>query len=273
MLHLGMILYFLLVLLLGAMAAFFSGLLGIGGGIFYVPGLDAVYAHAGILPSVAMHLALGTSTCVNIFNASINLYRHSKHQPINWGVAKPLIPTLVLGAFAGGYVAGYLPANLLKILFAVMLMLIGLRFAFRSHHQSTRPLPGKKFMAGSGLVIGLIASINGLGGGVIMVPFLSRYNLQMREIVAISAACILPQSLFGTMGYVISGWGKAELPAYSLGYVYWPVAIPLVIMSLIFAPIGVRLVHNLPQSVVRRVFGALLIVICTYMLYGAYVRF
>lgn len=272
MLHGAMILYFLGLLVLGALAAFFSGLLGIGGGIFYVPGLNELYTQAGILPSVSMHLALGTSTCVNVFNAIINISRHRKHQAINWAVAKALVPSLVIGAFAGGYIAGYLPADILKILFAILLLFIGLRYTFKQHHQSVKPVPGPKFMAFSGLIIGLIASINGLGGGVIMVPFLSRYNLQMREIVAISAACILPQSFFGVMGYMISGWGNPELPAYSLGYVYWPVAIPLVVMSLIFAPLGVSLVHKLPQATVRRVFGVLLLVICSYMLYSAVVR-
>lgn len=264
-----MVLYFVALLILGALAAFFSGLLGIGGGIFYVPGLNALYAHAGILPSVSMHLALGTSTCVNVFNAMINLSRHRKHQTINWAVAKPLMPSMVIGAFMGGFLAGYLPANILKILFSILLLFIGLRYTFKRHQQSVKPVPGPKFMAVAGLVIGTIASINGLGGGVIMVPFLHRYNLEMREIVAISAACILPQSFFGAMGYIISGWGHAELPAYSLGYVYWPVALPLVITSLLFVPIGVKLVHKLPQATVRRVFGILLLVICSFMLYSA----
>jgi uncharacterized membrane protein YfcA len=58
-----MILYFLSLLVLGAIAAFFSGLLGIGGGIFYVPGLDEFFIKVGILPAMSMHLALGTSTC------------------------------------------------------------------------------------------------------------------------------------------------------------------------------------------------------------------
>jgi uncharacterized membrane protein YfcA len=166
--------------------------------------------------------------------------------------------------------AGYLPANALKISFGILLLFIGLRYTFKGHRQSTKPLPGRWFMGVAGIVIGLIASLNGLGGGVIMVPFLNRYNLEMREIVAISAACILPQSLFGMMGYMISGWGNPELPAYALGYVYWPVAVPLIIMSLFFVPVGVKLVHSLPQAKIRKIFGLLLLAVCTYMLYGAF---
>jgi uncharacterized protein len=255
------------------MAAFFSGLLGIGGGIFYVPGLNELFIHQGILPSISMHLALGTSTTVNVFNAMINLYRHKKHQVINWTIAMTLVPSLMFGAFTGGLVAGYLPANALKISFALLLLYIGLRFTFKKHRQSTKALPGRWFMGAAGIVIGLIASLNGLGGGVVLVPFLSRYNLDMREIIAISAACILPQSLFGMMGYMISGWGHAELPAYTLGYVYWPVAVPLIVMSLFFVPIGVKLVHTLPQAKLRKIFGLLLLMICTYMVYDVYARF
>jgi uncharacterized protein len=268
-----MILYFFALFVLGAMAAFFSGLLGIGGGIFYVPGLNELLMHQGILPSISMHLALGTSTTVNVFNAMINLHRHKKHQAINWTIAMTLVPSLMFGAFAGGMIAGYLPANALKISFAILLLCIGLRFTFKKHRQSTRPLPNRWFMGGAGIVIGLIASLNGLGGGVILVPFLGRYNIEMREIVAISAACILPQSLFGMMGYMISGWGNPELPAYTLGYVYWPVALPLILMSVLFVPVGVKLVHALPQTKIRKIFGLLLLAVCTYMLYDVYVRF
>lgn len=273
MLHAAIILYFAGLLVLGAIAAFFSGLLGIGGGIFYVPGLNELFIHQGILPTVSMHLALGTSTCVNVFNAMINLHRHKKHQAINWTIAITLVPSLMLGAFVGGYVAGFVPANFLKISFACLLLFIGLNFTFKKHRESTKNLPNRWVMSVAGVIIGLVASLNGLGGGVILVPFLSRYKLDMREIVAISAACILPQSLFGMMGYMISGWGHAELPAYTLGYVYWPVALPLIIMSFLFVPIGVKLVHSLPQKQLRKVFGLLLLAICIMMLYNAYARF
>jgi uncharacterized membrane protein YfcA len=220
-----------------------------------------------------MHLALGTSTCVNVFNAMINISRHRKHQAINWALAKTMMPTMVIGAFAGGYIAGFLPGNLLKFFFALILLGIGLQYTLRRHHQSVKAVPGKVFMSISGLMIGLIASLNGLGGGVIMVPFLNRYNLEMREIVAVSAACIFPQSIFGVLGYILSGWNVQGLPEYSLGYVYWPVAIPLILTSLIFAPIGVKMAHKLPHATLRYMFGLLLLVISSYMLYSVFVEY
>jgi uncharacterized membrane protein YfcA len=247
-------------------------MLGIGGGIFYVPGLNELFILSNIAPEMTMHLALGTSTTVNVFNALINLSRHQKHKAVNWTIAMSLMPSLILGAFIGGYVAGYLPTQILKTIFALILLFIGMHYTFKRHRPSTRPLPSRGYMTAAGLLIGVIASINGLGGGVLMVPFLNRFQLHMREIVAISAACILPQSLFGMMGYMISGWNQPDLPPYALGYVYWPVAIPLVITSLIFVPLGVTLVHALPQTTVRRIFGMLLLVVCAYMLFSSYVR-
>jgi uncharacterized membrane protein YfcA len=273
MLHATIILYFFSLLLIGALAAFFSGMLGIGGGTFYVPGLNELYLRNGILPAISMHLALGTSTCVNVFNAMINISRHRKHQAINWALAKTMMPTMVIGAFAGGYIAGFLPGNLLKFFFALMLLGIGLQYTFKRHHQSTKPIPRKGFMSFAGLMIGLISSLNGLGGGVIMVPFLNRYQLEMREIVAVSAACILPQSIFGVLGYIISGWGVPGLPEYCVGYVYWPIAIPLIVTSLIFAPIGVKMVHKLPHATLRYLFGLLLLVMSSYMLYSVFVEY
>lgn len=267
------IFYLIALLLLGACAAFFAGLLGLGGGIWYVPGLDALFYHQGFTPDIVIHLALGTSTATIVFNALITTVRHQKHQAVRWPVVFYLVPGLIVGAFMGGSFAGHLPAKILALIFATFLLYMGFKFAFlKNGHFGTKPIK-PILIACTSVVIGVLAAIMGLGGGVFLIPFLSRFELSMREVVAISAVCLLPQSFFASLGYVISGWGHPGLPDYATGFIYWPVIIPLVIMSLIFAPIGVSLVHRLPQQTIRRIFGLLLLGICFYMFYNALARY
>lgn len=259
--------------MLGALGAFFAGLLGLGGGIWYVPGLDALFYHQGVHPQIVIHLALGTSTTTIVFNALITTLRHQKHKAVRWSVVMNLVPGLIIGAFLGGRLAGRVPAQWLTLLFACFLAVIGIKFALKLHrHLGTKPI-NRVLIAVSSLVIGVLAAMMGVGGGIFLIPFLSRFKLDMREVVAISAVCLLPQSFFGSLGYLISGLDNPYLPKYTIGFVYWPAVLPLVCMSMIFAPLGVSLVHRLPQDTIRRVFGLLLLGICTYMFYNAFTRY
>ena len=83
----------------------------------------------------------------------------------------------------------------------------------------------------------------------------------MQNAVAISAACGLPIALAGSLGFVITGWGRPELPAWSLGYVYLPAALAIVVTSFPMAKVGARLSHRLPSALLRRIFALFLIAI------------
>ena len=62
-------------------------------------------------------------------------------------------------------------------------------------------------------------------------------------------------------GFVATGWGRTELPPWSLGYVYLPAALAIVVTSFPMARVGARLSHRLPSATLRRIFAAVLIVI------------
>ena len=63
-----------------------------------------------------------------------------------------------------------------------------------------------------------------------------------------------------------SGTQIQDLPDATLGFCYLPVAITLIITTSIFAPLGVRLTHALPEKVMRIIFGLLLLVVSTQIL-------
>ena len=54
---------------------------------------------------------------------------------------------------------------------------------------------------------------------------------------------------------------RTELPPWSLGYVYLPAALAIVVTSFPMARVGARLSHRLPSATLRRIFAAVLIVI------------
>jgi uncharacterized membrane protein YfcA len=83
-------------------------------------------------------------------------------------------------------------------------------------------------------------------------------NRNMREAVGTSAAIGFPIAVFGSLGYVLSGWGLANLPTHSVGFVYLPALAGLVLASMLTAPLGAKLAHRLPVPVLKKLFAFLL---------------
>jgi hypothetical protein len=78
----------------------------------------------------------------------------------------------------------------------------------------------------------------------------------------------LPIALAGAAGFVATGWNNSDLPEWSSGYLYWPAFAGIVISSLLFAPLGAKLTHTLPVSVLRRFFAVFLAILGVRMLIG-----
>ncbi len=51
----------------------------------------------------------------------------------------------------------------------------------------------------------------------------------------------------------------ADLPRWSLGFVYLPALVGIALTSMLFAPMGARLAHRLPAPTLRRIFALFLI--------------
>jgi hypothetical protein len=180
-----------------------------------------------------------------------------------------MVPGLVIGSVGGAYLASILKTTILMIIFAVFLAYVGIKFLLSGNKQDVSREISKPLLVFFGTIIGVLAALMGLGGGVFIVPLLKRYIANMREVVAISAVCLIPISFIASIAYMIFGWGEAALPKYSIGYVYWPAVIPLVLMAIIFTPMGVKLVHRMPQKTIKRIFGVFICLVSASMFYSA----
>ena len=89
----------------------------------------------------------------------------------------------------------------------------------------------------------------------------------MHVAVATSAAVGFPIAVAGALGFVVTGW-TADLPPWSLGYVYLPALLGIAATSVLFAPLGATLAHRLRTGVLRRVFAAFLAMVGIRMLVG-----
>lgn len=79
--------------------------------------------------------------------------------------------------------------------------------------------------------------------------------------MATSAACGLPIAVAGALGNVWTGWGHADLPAFSVGFVYLPALLGVVLTSVFFAQVGAHLAHRLNAKVLKRIFSIMLLMV------------
>jgi uncharacterized membrane protein YfcA len=113
-----------------------------------------------------------------------------------------------------------------------------------------------------------VSSWVGIGGGTLTVPWLVWHGIRMQEAVATSAAVGMPIALAGAAGYMLGGWGQADLPAQSLGFVYVPAWASIAVASVVAAPFGARAAHALDAAKLKRIFALVLFVLAIKMFMG-----
>ena len=107
--------------MLGALFGFFSGIvsgMGIGGGVILIP-----------LLSIFLHIEQQPAQGINLFyflpTAIAALVVHIKNKQIELRPALTLVACAIPGAILGGWIAVTISAGLLRKLFSVFLLLMG----------------------------------------------------------------------------------------------------------------------------------------------------
>lgn len=258
--------FILLYLLIGAIAGVLAGLLGIGGGLVIVPMLTFVFTSQGIVHEHILHMALGTSLASILFTSVSSMVSHHKRGAVVWPVVFRITPGILVGTFAGAWIASMLSSNFLKGFFGVFLIYVGTQMLMGIKPKPTRNIPGTRGIFCVGSVIGIFSSLVGIGGGTMSVPFLAWCNTKIHKAIGTSSAIGFPIAIAGTLGYIINGLGVPGLPSMSLGFINLTALMGIVATSVLTAPFGVKLAHSLPIDKLKRIFALLLYIVGIKML-------
>ncbi len=257
-------------LVLGAVAGFFAGLLGVGGGAIMVPVLALMFAAQGFPTDHLMHLALGTSMAAIVFTSISSLRAHHQHGAVQWGIVKSITPGILLGTFAGAQLASLVATRPLAIFFTVFMSYVAFQMLANIKPKPSRQLPGAlgMFLVGNG--IGAISALVAIGGGSLSVPFMTWCNVKMHHAIGTSAAIGLPIAVAGTLGYLVGGLGATHLPDGSFGYIYLPALAACVAMSVLTAPLGAKAAHKLPVPILKKIFAGVILLLLAKMVHGLF---
>ncbi|MCP3127977.1 sulfite exporter TauE/SafE family protein [Shewanella sp. KJ2020] len=250
---------FFICLALGAFVGFMAGLLGIGGGLIVVPALLYILPSVGVTSAQLPHIAIATSLAAIILTSISSTRAHHKRGNIPWHLFKPMLPGLVIGALASGFIAEQIPADTLQQGFAIFVILMTIQMAYPVKTESNRQLPNPAVLFVVSAFVAVLAGLTGIGGGILIVPFLTFYGLQMRYAVGFSAAMGFLISISGSFGYIIAGMNATELPYGTVGFIYLPALFGLIITSVLMAPVGVKAASTWPTPVLKKIFALFLL--------------
>ena len=253
---------------LGLGTGFLAGLLGIGGGMLMVPFITVILSHRGVSPDLSVKMAIATSMATILFTSLSSVRAHHQRGAVRWPLVKRLAPGIVLGGMVASLgVFSLLKGAWLALFFAAFVSFSATQMFLDKKSAPTRQLPGTPGLIGTGGVIGFLSGLVGAGGGFVSVPFMTWCNVPIHNAIATSAALGFPIALANVVGYALSGQTVADLPPYSLGYIWLPALGVIAACSVFTAPLGAKAAHVLPVKQLKRVFATILFGLAAYMLH------
>lgn len=247
----------ILFVVVGLVSGLLGGLLGIGGGIVTVPFLYYFFQYSEMMPDKVMQIAVSTSLAAAFITSAMSTLIQFRKKAIQFKTLKLMIPTLIFGCVIGSLTAHYLPSTTLRLVFGAIAVLLGIYFFFPKLPNLYLASAPNRSLSLWALVIGGLSTMLGIGGGSMTFPILMGYQLSPKNASATSSAATLITTCIGSVLYLIIAWDLPELP-YTFGYIEWPAFIAISIGSMVSAPLGVKLSHILPVSLIKQAFGVCL---------------
>lgn len=256
-----------LLALTGAVAGFFAGMLGIGGGGIVVPAFYYMMTlMMDVSDDVAMKVAVGTALAMIVPTGLSSAYAHYKRGGVDVSLLKCWLPGIILGVVLGGFFVRVVDGGTIKLIFACLLSAIAL---YMLASPKVRPvwqsLPSFKMMLPVGGVIGLLSSLIGIGGATMTVPFMTLCNIEMRKAVGTAAGIGLGIAIPGVIVFTLAGWGQVSGLPYSFGYINLLAFSVIAAVSVFAAPLGVKAAHSLPVPLLRKIFAIFMLSVTSRM--------
>lgn len=254
-----------LYLAVGLFSGFIGGLLGIGGGVIIVPVLFLLFSRTDVYPDeMVLLVAVATSLACIVFTSASAAYAQIKGKRVLWPIVTQLLPFLLLGSALAGYVAPQLPAEVLRLAFALFITLVAVVMYF-----DWKPAPSRQWPAGwagapIGLGAGLVSGLAGIAGGNVIVPTLIFFNTPAHQATATASTLGVPIAAVGALSYMLLA-PATDMPGL-VGYVDLQAFVFIVAGAVFAAPLGVRFAQRLPAKTLKRIFAAMLGLVAVRML-------
>ncbi|MFA3781599.1 sulfite exporter TauE/SafE family protein [Melioribacteraceae bacterium 4301-Me] len=236
-------------------ASFLFAMLGLGGGMIYVP----VLKWAGFsVKEVAIPLGL----LLNGLNTLLALIPYARKKLVDWKGGLAMALAALIFAPIGAYTAKYVPVNTLLILFAIAVLGAAVRMVFFAKNPEPEEMMNIKKRSiiggGVGAFAGFAGGLLGIGGGFIIAPILMWMGYKTKEAAATTAFVVTFSSFSGYLGHMAEG------------HFNWTLTIVVVIAVIIGSQLGGSFMSGKAKPKwVKSLYAAVLFAIAIKLFIGA----
>lgn len=262
---------FLILFICGIFAGTIAGLFGVGGGILFTPILFYLFSLFGLEnPAV---WAIATSLLCTFMSSLSSTIQQRNEQNLHWreGLVVGLFGTA--GIYLGKLIvlSSWYTDKVFVLIFAILLIFVAILYIRRSRKVETVVNLDDDIntfqSAGTGAAGGFAASLAGIGGGVVMVPTMNLvFRLDLSKSVSISSFAIVLISLSGWIQYALFAGSPVGVTEFTVGYVDFGTALPLLIGAFTGGFLGVKAGVSLSGQITNILFAILLFSIAAFML-------
>jgi len=249
-------------LLIGFFAGVLIGMLGIGGGLVFVPALYYLLPLIKVPYANLTYFTLGTSLLAGALATSNSAILHIKSNNFSKKPAIIVSTGAVITAFIAPFFVVKVKSDIIEFIFATVMLLVALKLIFESFkgeiHKLSVPL-SDPFLFLVGIFTGVLSAFTGLGGGVIYVPSLI-YLFLINARVAVGTSTIITAAtmISSAISYIIQGTATISYPG-AIGFVIPEAAIPLGIGAIIGSFLGFKIVMKSSADFIKKAFAVILI--------------
>ncbi|MEN8243996.1 MAG: sulfite exporter TauE/SafE family protein [Thermodesulfobacteriota bacterium] len=238
------------------LASFVLTMVGLGGGLIFAP--------LFVLLGFPVTTAVSASLFLNGVAALSAAITYFKKKMVDVRTGMPLLVTSTLFAPLGAMLTSVINARIFSAVMALVILLAALRMLFsKKAVVESVPISSARRMIGGasiGAVIGVMAGLLGIGGGVFIVPLLI-YVLRMPTKTAAAT------SIFIVVFSSFSGF----LTHISLAGTDWGFVLLAGLFSFAGGQLGSRVMSTkLKGSAIRRIFGVVLLAFFLKMMQRAF---
>jgi uncharacterized membrane protein YfcA len=269
---------FLWLLLLGSFGGLLAGLLGVGGGMLFIPVITSYLHQYDISSAEMVKFTLANSIALVFMSGVSGTFRQIKMGTWQWKQSLTIgIPGAISNYFMTqaiqdgdwyqkevfqGVFLGFLGLSILNMIF-------GKSKSSKPKDDNSNPQIEEQSTPYQfnliqdwpsmlvGIFAGTIVALSGLGGGIIMVPlFLIILKKSMHSATALSLSIVPILSISALIKY-ISITPAQQISSYQTGYLLWIMLIPMLLGVIFFSSLGQKLATKVPVVWLRVIFALL----------------
>lgn len=237
-----------IMLLIGVFGGFISGLVGIGGAIIIYPAILLLPPLFGA-PAYSAYIASGLTSSQVFFSTLSGSIKSRKKPEFSPQLVIYMGGGMIIGSILGALLANLFNATFINVIY-IIIAVLALKLMFIKVKPSSKNAQfNVPLLISIGAIIGIISGIVGAGGAFIIIPILLvLFKLPMNTVVANSIVIAFMSSI------------GAFVIKFMQGYIPMTDALFLILGSILFAPLGLKVGHKVPSFVQKWIISILIII-------------